>query len=513
MKEMTRSNEKGIALVFTLFLMASLSALAVSLMFLSQTETSSTRNYRTMSQARYAGEAGVHKAINYLVSTYPVPTSITGYDATVSPVTYSGNPVVLSATTGVSSNYPDSAVVTAFNSAAQGSLDLPMGAVTGTVNYNAYATLLSMRQITVYGGASYVIQTWQITAVGTVPGTMPATVEVTAMLERNYVAADTYAIFATGTDCGAIDMRGTMHTDSYDSTPTSMTMSGSPPHPVTQSQSGAVGTNGNLSISGNVAVNGNLDTPRTGVGDCHAGSPTALSESGSASVNGSVVQLPQPKVYPTPALPSPLPPTTSLSIAASSCLTIMASISPAICTGSGNALTITTNGSTPLSLGNVSIGSNVQLTIQYGVGGIPSTGTAIVNLNSINLGSQSGIQLFANTSVTTSVTMNVVGTGQSTPIDFSGGSFSNTSFDPSKFQILYAGTGNIEATGGSGAAVTIYAPNAAITMHGTADIYGSILSRTYLDTGGATVHYDRNLSSKFFTLSNYVMTSFSWKKY
>ena len=56
---MNRNNEQGVALVITLFLMASLSALAVSLMFLSQTETSASRNYRTMSQARYAGEAGV----------------------------------------------------------------------------------------------------------------------------------------------------------------------------------------------------------------------------------------------------------------------------------------------------------------------------------------------------------------------------------------------------------------------------------------------------------------------
>ena len=50
-------------------------------------------------------------------------------------------------------------------------------------------------------------------------------------------------------------------------------------------------------------------------------------------------------------------------------------------------------------------------------------------------------------------------------------------------------------------------------MHGTADIYGSILSKTFIDTGGATVHYDTSLSTKFFTLGNYVMTSFSWKKY
>ena len=29
----------------------------------------------------------------------------------------------------------------------------------------------------------------------------------------------------------------------------------------------------------------------------------------------------------------------------------------------------------------------------------------------------------------------------------------------------------------------------------------------------ASVHYDRSLAAKFFTLGNYVMTSFSWKKY
>jgi hypothetical protein len=496
------NGEQGVALVFTLFLMASLSALAVSLMFLAQTETASTRNYRTMSQARYAGEAGVHKAINYLVNTYPVPTAIpTGFDPTKSPVEFGGSPVVLSAISGVSSNYSDSAVVSAFNTAAQGTLAVG----TGTVNYAASATLVSIRQVTVYGGGSGLIQTWQITADGTVPGAMPATVEVTAMLERNFVAADTYAIFATGTGCGAIDLRGNMHTDSYNST--AMTMSGGVP--VTAASSGAVGTNGNLAITGSVTVNGNLDTPRTGVGDCNAGTPTALSAGGSATVSGSIVQLPQPKVYPTPQLPTTLPPTSPLSIGGSSCLTIALAISPAICTGTGNNLTITTSGSTPLSLGNVTLGANVNLTVQYGVGGAPSTGTVALNVNSFTQNSNAKITLGSNTSVT----MNVVGTGQATPLDLSGGGFANGSFDPSKFQILYAGTGALELTGGVGAAVTVYAPNAAMTMHGNADIYGSILTRTYVDTGGATVHYDTSLSTKFFTLGNYVLTSFSWKKY
>src|SRR6476619_7311790 len=81
------NGEQGVALVFTLFLMASLSALAVSLMFLAQTETSSTRNYRTMSQARYAGEAGVHKAINFMINSYTLPATFANYNLTASPVT------------------------------------------------------------------------------------------------------------------------------------------------------------------------------------------------------------------------------------------------------------------------------------------------------------------------------------------------------------------------------------------------------------------------------------------
>src|SRR5437868_1708621 len=82
-----KRDQQGIALVITLFLMASLSALAVSMMFLAQTETASSRNYRTMSQARYAGEAGVHKAMNYLLNTYTVPTSMTSYGISKTPVT------------------------------------------------------------------------------------------------------------------------------------------------------------------------------------------------------------------------------------------------------------------------------------------------------------------------------------------------------------------------------------------------------------------------------------------
>ena len=68
-------NQEGIALVLTLFLMLAMSVIAASFMFLSQTETYASMNYRLMSQARYGGESGVSKATNYLLNTYVPPAT------------------------------------------------------------------------------------------------------------------------------------------------------------------------------------------------------------------------------------------------------------------------------------------------------------------------------------------------------------------------------------------------------------------------------------------------------
>ena len=362
--------------------------------------------------------------------------------------------------------------------------------------------------VAVYGGGTGVVQTWKIVADGTVPGAVPATVEVTATLERNVVAAQTYAIFATGTGCGAITMAGNEVTDSYNST--SMTMSGG--HPVTTAASGAVGTNGNLNISGNVDIHGALSTPRTGVGACANGNITAETTSGNANVDGGMISLPQAKTYPTPSTPSPVPPTTALSYNGSTNCTVLSATLLAIpgntgitVTGSSGACIINTNGTT-LLLGNVST-TGGTLTIAGG-----TSTAANVNVNTFTMSGNSSLAIASGTSLT----MNVAGTGVASGgnvLDFTGGSFSNSSFDPSKFQIIYAGTNEIKAVGGSNAAATVYAPNAFVEMHGNSDFYGSILSNTFTDTGGATVHYDTSLSSKFMTLGNFVMTSFNWKKY
>src|SRR5262245_21352329 len=107
------TSERGIAIVLALFLMSALSVIAASLMFLSQTETYASMNYKLMSQARYGAEAGVEKAANFLFDTaqYAKPGTVvadplTNFDYSGSPVTYNAQPVVLSAMTGISSNYP-----------------------------------------------------------------------------------------------------------------------------------------------------------------------------------------------------------------------------------------------------------------------------------------------------------------------------------------------------------------------------------------------------------------------
>ena len=113
MKTMPRTNERGIAMIVVLFMVLAMSVIGASVMYMTQTETQSSQNYRLMSQARYGAESGVHVAANYLLSSgyaAVMPATAgdawTNYDVTKSPVTYSGNPVILSSTSSSSTLRP-----------------------------------------------------------------------------------------------------------------------------------------------------------------------------------------------------------------------------------------------------------------------------------------------------------------------------------------------------------------------------------------------------------------------
>jgi hypothetical protein len=472
METMRLRDQRGVALLITLFLMLALSAVSASLMFLSQTEVSSSVNYRLMSQARYGAESGIQSAMNHLLYTYAAPTTagadpIAAYNTTVSPVTFNGQPVILSANAAQASNYPVAAVQNAFAAAVAGTL--AAGTQT-TIAYAPYATLLSMKQINVYGGGLQTLQTWQVTSTGTIgAGVRNAQVEVSAVLETQSVPADVYGAFGTSGTCGALTLAGGATVDSYDS---SAALVGGVP--VISQSGGNVGTNGNLTAGGaSTVVHGSLSTPRVGVGNCSNGNVDAFTSSGGATVDAGVVQLPQAVSLTTPALPSPLPPTGNVNIGA----------------------TVTY---APGSYGDLRVnGGDLHLT----------AGT--YNINSLSVAGGARVVIDSGP-----VIIKIAGVNQNNVLDFSGNAtLVNTTYDASMVQIQYAGTENINLTGGSSFAAMIYAPNADATLSGGSDFYGSIVGATVKDTGGARIHFDRNLAGKFFTAGNPMMSAFSWKKY
>ena len=538
------SSERGVALVLSLFLVMAMSVIAASVMFMAQTETYGTMNYRMMSQARYAAESGVHKTVNYLLNDYAAVKPgtagdpLTNYNMKVSPVTYNGQAVVLS-TVSTETNYPIAAVKTAFSAAAQGTL----AAGTTSVQYRASAALMSM-QLT---ESNEVVQRWVITGVGSVGGARPATEEVNATLETQIVPTHGYSAFATAATCGAITLQGGAASDSYDSTAYSGTGT-----PTLTNTNGDIGTNGNLSEGGNgTIVNGVLYTPRTGVGNCSNGNVDALSSNGGATVTGGIVEMPQVWMPPTPTivLPSPLPPTSALSIDnTTTCASLSSALSPSGATCSvvsvsgTNYLTIQPNGATPTSWGNVSISNGAKVTF------LPGT----YNFNSVSVKQSNtvlniGDPLPVGTAVSGAVTMTLVGTSVGTTVDVSssgtlqipsnretafvmnlatsnqsnnvpvnvtgGGVFVNQTYDPQLFSINYAGTNASSISGGAAAAFVLNAPNADLTLTGGSDFYGSLVVKTLKDTGGTKLHYDKNLGSFFGVAGNPLLTSFSWKRF
>jgi len=112
------------------------------------------------------------------------------------------------------------------------------------------------------------------------------------------------------------------------------------------------------------------------------------------------------------------------------------------------------------------------------------------------------------------VILNVSGNGQSTAVDLTGGGLTNLTYDPSLLQINYAGTGTISLKGGATASAVVNAPNATISFNSSNGKWlGAVIGAQINDGGGVTLSYDRHLQRKLYTLSNYMLDSFTWSKF
>ncbi len=490
---MKRNNEKGTAMLFAIILVLVLSVMAASMMFLSQSETWASMNYRLMTQARYGAEAGIHATANFLMNNYapPAPTAgvpppmPAGYNI-VLPVPAAcgdspcvtdgaGNPIVLSSLNGVPPNYPDGAQRAAFNAATKSALQ----AGGTTVNYTASAKLLSMVQITPFGTVTPVmVQTWNITAHGDIATVRNAQAEVSAILETPMTPAFGYAAFATNNGCAALSFTGNGTTDSYDSGALALVGGVAVPPATYNNYGGNVGTNGNQTDSGaNVTINGSLSTPDAGIGVCAAGNVTGFTGNKS-QITGGIIQLGAPVNMPTPNLPAPP-------------------------LGSPNV----NGGGTipPGNYGDISLSGQQVLTLTPGV----------YNINSISEAGQAQVAIAPDpiTGKYGQVIINVTGNNQATPIDLSGQGLSNPTLDPSLMQFIYAGTGQINISGNGASAAVVYAPNATASFKGNGQFYGSVIAGKLTDVGNGAIHYDLKLKKKLYTVGNTTLNSFTWSRF
>jgi Tfp pilus assembly protein PilX len=469
-------DERGVSLFIALLTLLIISLLTTGIIFVTQTETFTTANYTELTQARYAAEAGVQSTINWLSNNYTAPTNLTPYDTSAVPVTCvsgcanSGAPVVISGVSGVPSNYADSAVVSAYNSALSNQV------LNGLMiaSYSTYAKLVSMNSgsgvswLTGGGGA----QTWQITSQGTVTGIRTATVQVTATYERTGgTPIFPYAVFATGNACPTINFSSSGYTDSYDSSQGTYAAT-------MQATGGNIGTNGSLTMSGSSTIKGNayLVSVVT-TGSCPTKTFTNSSSNGVTGNGGSPTATGSPKSFSNPVYTNPSP-----------------------------ALTTSTNYSNNVSLSpgnynNVSVSGGKTLTLSPGT----------YNFNSLKLSGGSIITV----SPAGTVVLEIAGAGSpSKALDFSGGSIANTSGTPASFQIVYSGSQDMTLSGSSSTAAVVYAPNSDIDMSGSSPWFGSIVGKSFNNSGGSAVHYDRSLGTSLVSGGgSFQLIGFSWSKF
>jgi len=484
---MKRNKQTGSALIFALILLLVLSAMAGSLTFLSNSETYSSMNYRTMTQARYGAEAGVHAAANFIMNTYVPPAAppganFPGFTVSTYPVTDAGgaNAIFLSTLSTQPANYPDQTQQAAFANAM--SANQPLQAGGNTVNYSASAQLMSMVSILPFGTTTPVtVQTWQITAHGDVTNVQNGEAEVVTTLERYISPAFAYAAFADANGCAALSFTGNGTTDSYDSGALPV-LGGVVSAPASfNSYGGNVGTNGNETNNGaNPTINGTLSTPNAGFGVCTAGNVTAFSGKDLGQITGGLIQLPQAVSFPTPTIPPPG--TTNVNSTAT--------LAP------GNYGDITLSGSDVVTLtpgvynvNSISITGNAQLVVAPYPPGSPNAG-------------QYG-----------PIILKVAGNNNATPIDLEGNGISNPTYNPGDLQVLYAGTGTIKIAGNGASAAVVYAPNATADFKGNSSFYGSVIANQLTDVGNGAIHYDMKLKKEMFTIGDYMLNSFTWNKY
>ena len=527
MKTTNAHGEKGISLLFAMFTLLLVSAIAMGMMFMSSTETSINANFKSQETAFFAARAGLEEARDRMLPGNPntisanLPTALPGG---ANGVLYLVQPGVTPANiTNFAANNPlvDDAFCHDWGTNPIGGMtyyppnvrctDLPGG--TGwftTVNSVApfansanpidykWVRITLKRNDSTPHGAYNVVDTAQpagnrvcwdgnmevainnnanpCTSLSPTANpvylvtSLAVSVTGTRRMIQQEIAQDpspsvgfNYGLFATGTGCGALNLGGGAQTFSFNSA--SINPPGIPTGAQINTTGGNIGSNGNISIGGNTtSVNGSTSSAISGIGNCNQGNGISLS--GTPNY-GTPTNIPVQNV-PVPAPPNPLPPTNNTNY--SSTQTLPAG-----------------------SYGNVNItGGTITLT------GGPANNPTVYTMNSLSLSGGAILQITGG-----AVVLNLAGVHQQNVINFTGGStIQNMTYNPANFVINYGGSNNLSLAGGALAFAVVNAPNANISFSGGSNFYGQVIGATITNTGGTNFYYDTSLSTPIPQVNN-----------
>jgi hypothetical protein len=531
MKQPKAHGERGISLLFAMFTLLLVTAIAMGMMFMASTETSINANFKSEETTYFAARAGLEEMRDRMLPGNPntlsanLPAALPGG---ANDVLYLVQPGVTAGDiTNFASNNPlvDDELCHDWGAAPFGGMtynpanvrctDLPAGTgwfttVPSVAPFAGSANPIDFKWVRVtlkrndstphaVGGAGYLVA----------DATQPAanklcwdgTSEVAAINNANPCSALTptanpvYLVTSL-----AVSVRGTrrmiQQEIAQDPSPSigfpyglfatgtgcgALNLGGgaqtfsfnssaiSPPGIPTGGQINTTG--GNIGSNGNISIGGNTTSVNGSTSSAIGGIGNCNQGNGitlSGSPNyGTPNNIPVQNV-PVPAPPNPLPPTNNVNY--------------------GSSQTLPAG-----SYGNVNItGGTITLT------GGPANSPTIYTMNSISLTGGATLQITGG-----AVILNIAGVHQQNPVNFAGGSsLVNTTYNPANFVMNYGGNNNLNLTGGNMSFAVINAPNANISFSGGSNFYGQAIGRTITNTGGTNFYYDSSLSSPSPTVNN-----------
>jgi len=532
--------ESGVALMFALFALFLLTAIALGLLYMTNTESSVNLNYRNDQALYFAAKAGLEEARNRLMpgnaNSIVAPACTGGPSACLSAVPVvpgtanngvlyivngGTNPGAIQPWSSPTVQYGDNELchdgytnlgitVQSSDVPCQGSMPAGNGWYATTPSllpFNGTAAALPFQWTRVALKVNNSVQSYPVNSnfAGGTPvcfdgaeeillqGNALATGDCTKMVSMNTppgpAANPVYIItsFAASPVTGARRM-----------VQAEVAISPAPPFPygmyATSNGCGAVTLGGGATTNSYTSANGGTYSTTASATGGDIGSNGNVTAVGNAQIGGAVGV---PAVAPAAsASQGPCPGNNFTTTGGAGFVQLSPPVNP-------NPNTLTTiqpytfsappppNPAPPTSAYNVSKSGATILPGSYGNVSVNAGGTLVLTAGTYNINT---LTVNGNAQIVTTgpVVINVMGAGSATPVSITGGGLANTSGIANNFQINYSGTGTIQLGGGAQTYMIVNAPAANVKLKGGTDFYGAIIAATIDDSGGVNFHFDKN---------------------